>query len=375
MKLDKKFKFRVGLDVDDVLLPCTILAVQMANRDFDFEPPLTINEITSWNGNGGRGDVIYDYFNEREFYEAQSPLVGAQEFVRKLSKKAEIFIVTAIDSRFMDVRFKQIEKFFPEIKKENIIPAYRKDVIDLDFLLDDGAHNLLASKAKYPVLFRRPWNGHITGRLAVNNYDEFLNLFESIKNSYLETNMSFRQPTVLALVGPSGSGKTAITEKIIENQLFEKPVSATTRAPRAGEDDNSYHFITEDEFLSLMEAKMFAESSVYAGNRYGVELASINKILSNGKHCVLPIDISGAIALKMQFKTCIIYVDRERPALIDALSQRLLDNKMTKDDFVHRIVSLTDEKQNEAVCDYTLHNNGTLDDAVNQILETMKIGK
>ena len=58
MKLDKKFKFRVGLDVDDVLLPCTILAVQMANRDFDFEPPLTINEITSWNGNGGRGDLI-----------------------------------------------------------------------------------------------------------------------------------------------------------------------------------------------------------------------------------------------------------------------------------------------------------------------------
>ena len=77
----------------------------------------------------------------------------------------------------------------------------------------------------------------------------------------------------------------------------------------------------------------------------------------------------------MQFKTCIIYVDRERPALIDALSQRLLENKMTKDDFVHRIVSLTDEKQNEAVCDYTLHNNETLDDAVNQILETMKIGK
>lgn len=373
MNLRKNFRFRVGCDVDDVLLPCMELAVEWANKEYKFNPPLTIEELKTWSPSGRRSDIIFQYFQNKEFFEAQRPFEGARRFIKKLSEKAEVFIVTAMEPCFMGIRADQIKKFFPEIPEKNIIPAYRKDIVDLDFILDDGAHNILASNVKYPVLFRKPWNAHMTGTLSVNSYDEFLNLLECIKESYLDNGLSPNKPSVIALVGPSGSGKTVIAEKVLEHEKFEKPISATTRKPRIGESKDAYHFVSEEEFLQMKKEQKFAETTVYAGCCYGAELSSINNILKSGKHCIIPIDISGAMALKMQYRTCVIYVKRERPELIDALIQRMIDGKMTKDDTVRRIVSLSDEKRNEEVCDYILANNGTIEAAAQKIFGTMKL--
>lgn len=371
--LSKNFRFKVGLDVDDVLLPCSMLAIEWANRDYKLNPPLTLQEIKSWNPTGGRTDIIYQYFHNEEFFKSQRPLEGAVEFVKKLSKKAEVFFVTAVDPLYMGIRAEQLQKYFPDVPAKNYIPAYRKDIVDLDFLLDDGAHNIISSNVKYPVLFRRPWNAGMTGLLSVNTYDEFLNLVDCIKESYLDSDISFRKPTVVALVGPSGSGKTAIANELLKNDRFMKPDSATTRKPRAGEESNSYHFVSNEEFEKMKSDQMFAETTVYAGESYGSELASINSILKNGKHCVIPIDISGAMALKMQYRTCIIYIKREKPDLIMALTKRVQEKKMSEDEMVRRIVSLEDEKRNKELCDYVLVNDGTIPDAAQRIFDTMRI--
>lgn len=368
----RNYRFRIGLDADDVLLPCSIQAVEWANRDNLLNPPLTIDEIDSWHTKG-RGAVIYDYFKQREFFQAQKPLPGAQEFVKKLSKKGELFCITAIEPEFMDIRINQILKYFPQIKKENIIPAYRKDVINLDFLLDDGAHNILASNVKYPVLFRRPWNAHMTGVLAVNNYDEFLNLADCIKDSYIDVSINFTRPTVIALVGPSGSGKTEIVNRLLKHPKFSKPISATTRSKREGEPEDAYHFVSAAEFEDMKNQSLFAETTIYAGNQYGTELSGINNVLKNGQHCLLPIDISGAIALKMQYRTVIIYVKRNKDKLIDAMLKRLIDGSTSKEDTTQRIVSLDDEKKNENICDYVLLNNGTITETVSDMLLLLKI--
>ena len=356
-----------------MLLPCIALGLEWANKDYKFEPPLDINEVISWSPCGNRTDVIIDYFKREDFYKAQTPLPGAKEFVKKLSKVAEIFIVTAISPEYMGIRVQQIRKFFPEIPEKNIIPAYRKDVVDLDFLFDDGAHNIVASNVAYPVLFRRPWNAHMTGVLAANSYDEFLNLLECIKETYTDNTMNFSRPTVVALVGPSASGKSAIAQKMLEHDKFEKPISATTRKPRLGDEENAYHFIDKDEFLKMKNAGAFAETTVYAGEYYGTELSSINQVLKNGKHCVIPIDISGAMALRMQYRTCIVYIKRNRPELVKELVNRAMTGVSSIDDVIQRIVSLDDEKKSEELSDYVLVNDGTLEDAVQDIFKTMRI--
>ena len=375
MGITKNYRSKVGLDVDDVLLPCTILAVELANKDYHFDPPLTVDEIKSWSPTDERGKVILQYFHKKEFFEAQTPLEGAREFVKKLSKKAEVFAVTAIDSIFMGLRAEQIRKFFPEIPEENYIPTFRKDMVMLDFLLDDGAHNCLSTDAKYPVVMRRPWNENITGILSVNTYDEFLNLFDCVTESYTDSSFNFKKPTVLALVGPSGSGKTIIMNELLKHEKFRKPIAATTRQRRPGEPEDAYHFVTEEKFKEMINEQLLTEHTIYSGQYYGTEMASINNVLRDGKHCVIPIDISGAMSLKMQYRTCIIYIKRDTPDLINALAQRMIDGQMSKEALVSRIVSIEDEKKNVELCDYTLYNNGSVEDAANDILTLMKIKK
>lgn len=367
----KNYRFTIGLDVDDVLLPCSIQAVEWVNRDKRLDPPLSLDEIESWSLKT-RAKIIYEYFDRRDFFEAQEPLPGAQEFVKKLMKKGEVFCVTAIKPEFMDIRVKQVLKFFPWIKEENIIPAYRKDVIKLDFLLDDGAHNILNSSAKFPVIFRRPWNRNITGALSVNNYDEFLNVIDCIKKSYVENDMYFGVPAVIALVGPSGAGKTAIMKELLKSDRFARIKSTTTRPKRNSEPEDAYNFITEEEFKRKLNEGEFAEYTVYANNFYGTELTEIKKVLDTGKHCVIPIDITGAMALKMNYRTAIFYINRNRKDIVDALISRVTTGESTKEEVVNRINSLEHEKSNKEFADYIIDNNGELDDAVNEILRITK---
>ena len=367
----KNYRFTIGLDVDDVLLPCCIQAVKWANQEYSFDPPLTLDEITSWNTKG-RGSVIYDYFKRRDFFEAQTPIAGSQEFVKKLSKKGELFCVTAIEPEFMDVRIKQIIKFFPQIKKENIIPAYRKDLIKLDFLLDDGAHNIMNSTAKFPVLLRRPWNKNLTGALSVNTYDEFLNIVDCIKKSYAENDMYFAFPAVIALVGPSGSGKTAIATELLKSDRFEKIKSTTTRQRRTNEPEDAYNFITEDEFKRKLQNGEFVEHTVYSNNFYGTEIKEVENILNKDKHCVLPIDITGAMALKMKYRTAIFFIDRNRNSIINALLLRVLNGECQKEEIVNRIDSIEREFINKEFADYIINNDGDLNDSVDEILKITK---
>jgi guanylate kinase len=76
---------------------------------------------------------------------------------------------------------------------------------------------------------------------------------------------------LIVISGPSGSGKTSIT-KILRNiePNLKFSISATTRAPRAGEVDGvDYYFFSEVEFQRKIEAGEFAEWAVYGNHRYG----------------------------------------------------------------------------------------------------------
>jgi len=362
----KNYKFSAAIDVDDVLLECIPLACRLEN-ELNKNQNMDPNKIVSWIKPGTPYDSLLKYFNEPVFYEQQRPYPGAQEFVWKLSKQVEIFIVTAVEANIMGIRMKQIMKYFPEINPKNIIPASRKDVISVDFAFDDGAHNILASKATYPVLFRRAWNQHLTGILAANNYDEFLNIVDCIQKSYACSDMDFSVPHVLSFVGGSGTGKTMITNKLLERNDFGRAKSTTTRAQRLGESYDAYNFICDEEFNRMKEDHLFAETTMYAGNQYGLELAEIDKVLGQRKHCVTVTDINGAMAFKMRYPTAIIYIKRDKDKLIDALIQRVESGETTRQDVVNRMVSLDDEKKNEKVCDYIINNNGTIEQALHEI--------
>ena len=113
--MGRKFRLSTALDIDDVLMECTAYAVQCANEKYKFDPPLSIYEIKQWGKQGTRSDIIFEFFNDPEFYRTQPVYEGAKEFVRKLSTMTEVFIKMKLDilsvtpNSIFEIREKVIE--------------------------------------------------------------------------------------------------------------------------------------------------------------------------------------------------------------------------------------------------------------------------
>ena len=106
---------------------------------------------------------------------------------------------------------------------------------------------------------------------------------------------------LLVLAGPTAVGKGTVAKYIIEhNPDVMLSVSATTRAPRAGEVDGvHYFFLTDREFDDLISSDQMLEYAVVHGNhRYGTPKAPVEAALAAGKLVLLEIDIQGARQVK-----------------------------------------------------------------------------
>lgn len=369
--MSKHFRLSTALDVDDLLLECIPYAIKLANEKYNFNPPLTIHEVNRWGKLGTRADVIFEYFNDPEFYKNQPVIEGAKEFVRKLSKMTEVFISTSIPPKFMGIRAERIMQEFPEIPQENIYMGSRKDKINVDILFDDGMHNVFKSDATYPILMRRPWNQDATGMLAVNNYDEFLKLVEVISKSYYYNPVAFsNKPGIVCLVGPSGSGKTKVAGKLIEKtDKLVKLQSYTTKDPTSLKENDWYNYISKEEFNKLLDNKELFESTMYAGHGFGSKKEDIVKILDSGKNVLTTMDICGAMALKTNFENVItIYIKRDRKTLIESILKKNTDIQ----DKTNRILAIESEKCNLELCDYVVYNYNYSQSA-DEILEILKL--
>ena len=215
---------KIGLDWDDVTAPFNSIAINMANEKYQYENPLRLEEITSWE-NTGRTSVIKEFYQNEELYKRQVVTEKTKKCVRQLMKIADVYFITAAYPQFMGIRAAQILEAFPELPPENIILGNAKNLVQFDIILDDAIHNVLESPATYPVLMRKPWNWKMTGLLSVNNMSEFVLMVKQIMNAAMHRTQEVKVPSVLALVGPSGSGKSRIAKELRQNELFESPLT------------------------------------------------------------------------------------------------------------------------------------------------------
>lgn len=348
----RKYRLRVGLDVDDTVYDCNAYALSIINARHPDEEPVSINEITGWGHYGRHSDERMALYGEPEFVRTQPLLPGAQKFVHELSRLADIFFITAVPPACMTARAERLRRDFPEVPPENIIIGTRKDVMAVDILLDDAAHNISSSRAAYPVLFRKPWNTDMSGLLAVNSYDDFLHLCKMVRNSFTERAPDLSRGGVVCLVGPSGSLKNDIAHELMRKPRFEKPLTSTTRPRREGESDGAYRFIDEAEFLHEKDAGRFIETTVYSKYYFGTSDDEIAPIVERGHLAVIPIDICGALTVKNLYRSraMLVFTNRAKSAvLLDIICR-----ETSPEDKMRRIMSLEFEYRNAEVCDVEL---------------------
>ena len=110
-------------------------------------------------------------------------------------------------------------------------------------------------------------------------------------------------PFPLVLSAPSGGGKTTIARKLLEQRSdVGYSISCTTRKPRPGEvTGRDYFFLTPEEFQTRREKGEFAESAEVHGNWYGTLRREIERVLGEGKHVIMDIDVQGAVQLVRAF--------------------------------------------------------------------------
>lgn len=104
---------------------------------------------------------------------------------------------------------------------------------------------------------------------------------------------------MLLVSGPSGSGKSTICRRLLEDERVVFSISATTRPPRAGEEDGvHYHFLAPERFGELRDEGAFIEYAEVHGNMYGTLRAPMERALAAGKVYLVEIDVQGALQLK-----------------------------------------------------------------------------
>ena len=113
--------------------------------------------------------------------------------------------------------------------------------------------------------------------------------------------------SLLVISGPAGSGKGTVNAHLIRGGDFAFSVSATTRAPRPGEQNGvNYHFISREDFIFRIESGGMLEHTEYCGNFYGTPKKEALEALESGKNLILEIEVDGACQVKQKYPEAIL---------------------------------------------------------------------
>ncbi len=111
-----------------------------------------------------------------------------------------------------------------------------------------------------------------------------------------------KQGKVIIISAPSGCGKSTIIQALFKlgDIQMEFSVSATNRAPRAGETDGvNYHFLTDEAFRMAIANNEFVEyEEVYPGRFYGTLRSELDNRTAAGRNVILDIDVKGGVNVK-----------------------------------------------------------------------------
>ena len=111
-----------------------------------------------------------------------------------------------------------------------------------------------------------------------------------------------RRGLMLVLSSPSGAGKTTLSRKLLDiDGSITMSVSATTRAPRIGEQEGKdYFFVSPSMFTQMADGGAFLEHALVFGHHYGTPKEPVMLALARGRDVLFDIDWQGTQQLRQQ---------------------------------------------------------------------------
>ncbi len=161
----------------------------------------------------------------------------------------------------------------------------------------------------------------------------------------------------IVLSGPSGSGKGTIVKELIKDEQFKLSVSATTRAPRQGEEEGVHYFFkTREAFESMIAQNELLEYAEFCGNYYGTPKAFIEDSVKNGKDVILEIEVEGAMQIKEIYPDA-VFIFVVPPSLTELENRLVGRNTETREVIDQRLGRAKEELALYKQYDYVVVND------------------
>ncbi|MBO9472218.1 MULTISPECIES: guanylate kinase [unclassified Shimia] len=172
--------------------------------------------------------------------------------------------------------------------------------------------------------------------------------------------MTNRRGLLIILSSPSGAGKSTLARRLMAwDPGLKFSVSATTRAPRPGEEHGrEYFFMKEEEFKTqVAEGQMLEHAHVF-GNFYGSPAGPVRDTINNGQDVLFDVDWQGEIQIRnsdLGKHALSIFI---LPPSIVELRRRLETRAQDSEDVIaKRMLKSWDEISHWGYYDYVLVND------------------
>ena len=163
---------------------------------------------------------------------------------------------------------------------------------------------------------------------------------------------------LIVFAGASGVGKGTMMKRMLQkNENCRLSVSATTRAPRQGEQNGrEYYFVTREEFEKLIKENGFLEYAEYVGNFYGTPKKPVFDMLDQGIDVFLEIELKGFLQIKEACPDCVsIFVI---PPSFEELQLRLQGRGTESEEVIaERLKTAEKELEHQHLFDYVVVND------------------
>lgn len=166
-----------------------------------------------------------------------------------------------------------------------------------------------------------------------------------------------RTGMLLVLSSPSGAGKSSLAKLMQDNLGLSISISATTRAPRGGEQHGKdYYFLTVEEFKNSIDNGVFVEWAKVHGNYYGSFKTAIMDSIHQGKDLLFDIDYCGMLQLSETMPEDLVTVFILPPSIANLRERLIKRSEDTEEVIEQRIKNAHAEMQQSNKFAYILVN-------------------